>query len=195
MTNQGQFTQVTVIAGAFYKTLDAMRSEIDSESEFAKNLTLPYVLMCAATLECDLNHYIVDAVERRWGLRCEDLAKSLQLLKFREKLKNIVLLLTNARYRINQDHSVYQSLAELITVRNNIVHAKDLEKTFTIDEIDESSSRAMLHFENMGGPPDWIFNIRDQGRTYHDALIQLSSLFFDVYRDKDFKENELILRN
>jgi hypothetical protein len=96
-------------------------------------LAVPYVLMCATTLEARLNDALYDHAFHTWGEKYKAIADAYLSMSFRGKLNSLVPILTNDKYRISQEHFVYQRLASLISVRNLLAHLKPtIEKLNTL---------------------------------------------------------------
>lgn len=88
--------------------------------EESKSLIVPFVITCAAALECILNDCLI-----RTFREVEELATQLDgylSMTLKGKLINVVPLVTAQRFALNQRHKTYHHLAELIRVRNQLVH-------------------------------------------------------------------------
>jgi hypothetical protein len=169
--------------------LDAVRKEYLSEGEH-KHLAVPYVLMCATTLEARLNDELHGYASKIWGDDYKSIADAYLSMSFRGKLTAVVPFLTNNKYRINQKHIVYQRLASLITVRNLLVHPEPTVEKFEIRELPEDK-RLPFPYPQL---PREIFEKLDDltmGATkkytpveYHDAIKKFERWFFNRYPDR-----------
>jgi len=165
-----------------------LRSNLDKYRELYINqsepeyLALPYVLMCAVFLEARLNDSF-HAAEKYYG---REFSMSLLALPFGHKLKALVPALTNGKYVINMNDSVYQKLSTLINVRNKIAHPKS--KFREIDPSDSSFIDAPIVNMGMARIPAAILRDSDDINNiitdnyppleYHQALDRLEKWFF-----------------
>jgi len=160
--------------------------------------TIPFVLTVASALECSLNDYIIEYYYKNYK---EDMAKilisGLLSMTVKGKLQNIVPLLTANKYIINTNHKTYHVLVELIKMRNNLVHNKSgftrhkFDIKIDIDnEVYLDGDLELLEKDNI----DYSFGIRKNIGDYHDALEELHELFFSIYEEENFCDNELIIK-
>ncbi|MCJ7547476.1 MAG: hypothetical protein MUP30_11740 [Deltaproteobacteria bacterium] len=119
--------------GNYQRVLEAIRKQYISEGE-PERLAVPYILMCATTLEARINDEFYIHAMRLWGDSYKSIADAYLSMTFRSKLNALVPFLTNNQYRINQGHIVYQRLASLISVRNLLAHPKPTMIKFEEDE-------------------------------------------------------------
>ncbi len=161
--------------------------------------TVPFLLTCAAALECSLNDNIIQYFTSQYGEHGELQISGFLSMNFKGKLLNVVPLLTSNKYMINVNHKIYQKLSELIKIRNRLVHNKSnyemyeshIEETeegtpfITIpDDLDKKLSKKI--------DPTLGIKVGDIGE-FHDCLEKFHELFIDVYDNDDFKGNELII--
>ena len=95
-------------------------------------LTVPYLVMCAASLEAILNDSLLEHAADKCGRDQKDYGNALLSMNFRAKLDALPLLLTSYAYRFDKEHWIYQRLSSLISERNSIVHPKPQEHDFPI---------------------------------------------------------------
>ncbi|MGB5157213.1 hypothetical protein [Desulfobacterium sp. N47] len=86
--------------------------------------TVPFILTCAAALECSLNDYLIKHFTDSHGTHGKIQIPGLLSMSLKGKLINIVPLLTSNKFMINVENKVYQTLADLIRERNRLVHNK-----------------------------------------------------------------------
>jgi hypothetical protein len=184
----------------YLEILSWYRAEIGWFFEEGKNAihTVPFILTTAAALESSLNDYIVDHYIKIYGNHGKSLIPGLLSMTLKGKLLNIVPLLTSNKFIINTEHKVYQLLAELIKLRNMLVHNKsdyDIHKAF-IREDNEGEMFIDIPDElkkQIEGKIDPTFGIKNDVGKYHDALEKMHTSFFDVYQNDNFKGNDLII--
>jgi hypothetical protein len=150
-------------------------------------LSLPFVLTCAAALECSLNDTLIRAMDEQGNGPLLDGYLSMSL---RGKLTNVCTIVTESEYRINTEHKSYLALAELVSLRNRLVHNRS---TFEIHEghvLKDDDDFRILAESLVGRIEDRSFGLTNVGR-FHDALIDLHEKLLDVYGNEDFKGNDL----
>ncbi len=177
------------------------RSEIGWYFDSGKNAihTVPFVLTCAAALECSLNDHIIEHYTDTYGEHGKLQIPGLLSVTLKGKLLNIVPLLTSNKFIINIEHKIYQILAELIKTRNRLVHNKS---SYEIHD-------GLVKEDKNGNPyidiPDSIKNkierkidptlgVKGDIGKYHDSLEKLHELFFDIYLEDTFDGNDLIVK-
>lgn len=192
--------------GTYLDILSAYRSESGwfLDNKESQIHTVPFILTTASALECSLNDHIIEYYNKSFNEEnAKLLTRGLLSMTLRGKLENIVSLLTSNKYIINTNHKVYQLLIELIKLRNNLVHTKsgyELHEAFVKENDDGESyiepDEAFLKIidDKQNGEVDYSLGIKRNIGDYHDVLEELFELFFDIYKDKDFDGNELVLK-
>lgn len=188
-----KYAKIAIASTPIGRVLKKLRIHYKAEKEPA-HLVVPYVLTCAAYLEAKLNESLFQFGMKRYG---EDIADAFMSLNLPIKLKVLVPLLTDGRYKIKQDHFVYQRLATLIRVRNVVTHAKPEVKEVPAEDVMQDPFMLM----GMGGgkPEEVIERLQRQfsgpditlGASkavtpleYHEALEKLEKWFFQRCPDK-----------
>jgi hypothetical protein len=173
----------------YERVLVAFRKEYLAKGE-PDFLAVPYVLMCATTLEARLNDELYGFASNTWGNNFKLIAEAFLSMSFRGKLIALVPILTNQRYRINQEHFVYQRLASLITFRNLLAHPKPTIYSFESPELGENQ---LWPFPYPQTPKQIIDKLSDltMGATkaftpleYHEALEKLENWFLQRCPDR-----------
>jgi len=172
----------------YIRVLEALRKQYISEGE-PKRLAVPYILMCATTLEARLNDELCSHAMQLWDDSYKSIADVYLSMTFRNKLNALVPFLTNNKYRINQDHFVYQRLASLISVRNLLAHPKPI-----VRKIEEDELAGFKTWPPLPKLPPGVFEALSDltmGATktytpieYHDAIEKLNKWFFSRYPDR-----------
>lgn len=168
------------------RILREIRKKYIDESE-PDYLAVPYVLMCATALEARLNDELYNYALSAWQDNFSMIAQSYLSINFKGKLNAFVSILTNDRYRINQDHFVYQRLASLIKVRNTLAHPKPSIQDYEIVKNDP------MTWPPFQLPLEFYENVSDLtlGSTdaftpleYHEAMEKLEKWFFNRCPDR-----------
>ena len=160
---------------------------------------VPFVVTCAAALECSLNDAIIGGFSevdpRRTSLVSAYLSMSL-----RGKLDAIVPLLTDNSYRVNGDHKIYKDLAELIRLRNRLVHNKGTIEDIDALVVETDSEGAMFESKNpedvrrlMERLDDPMLNVKGDPGRFHDSLESFHEKFLDAYASEEFRGNDLVV--
>jgi hypothetical protein len=98
----------------------ASQGETPQSSSF-----IPFLVTCAAALECLLNDNLIMHSDYIFGLDPKNkFAKAFLSMSLRGKLDTIIPLLTSNKYVIRQVSPTYQKLCRLIKLRNELMHGK-----------------------------------------------------------------------
>ena len=194
-----------IMQSHYHTYLDVLaRLRADSGWFFSKKKnevnTVPFILTAAAGLECMLNDNILKHYKNTYDAeQAGSLIPGILSMTLRGKLLNVVPLLTQNKYCINTNHKIYQSLADLISIRNQLVHNKSAYETFdALVKEDEKGGWFIEPGEDAkkrmdSDSRDFTFGIdRDIG-IYHDSLESLYDMFFYIYDEDDFEGNDLIV--
>lgn len=175
-----KYARVTFKSGSVHHVLDKLRAHYKAENE-PQSLVIPYVLTCAAWLESLLNESLHTFLMERYN---EDVMQAILSLQLPKKLTILVPVLTEGRYRIKKDHTVYQRLAALIQVRNSIAHAKPkLEEMTAEEQVPFDLSVLYLNpteiSRHLFTGPDITLGASKQFSPleYHDAIDKLEKYF------------------
>jgi hypothetical protein len=97
----------------YLEILTWYRSEIGWYFDSGENTihTVPFILTCAAALECSLNDYIIKHLADTHGEHGKLQTPGFLSMALKGKLINIVPLLTSNKFIINVNHVIYQTLA------------------------------------------------------------------------------------
>jgi len=155
---------------------------------------VPFILTCAAALECTLNDKIIYHFTSEDGVK-SDLSSGYLSMNLRGKLSNIVSILTDGKYTINKEHKSYQALAELIGIRNKLVHnSSDFEECDAVVVTEpEGDVHLKIPDDVSNKLEDYTFGVKRPIGRFQDALEDLFEHFFNIYDKKDFTNNKLIV--
>lgn len=185
-TNQSQ---------TFMSVLVELREQLGWLQEHENSVhTVSFVLCCAAALECSLNDGIISYFTLRSNSK-ETLVNGYLSMSLRGKLTNIIPLLTDGRFLINQEHTSFRTLRELITLRNRLVHNKSHFETFTatVIETEEEGMEFRIPKEVSQQIGDYTFGIKNGVGRFHDALEIFHEKFLSSYSREEFVGNELVV--
>jgi len=176
------------------------RSEIGWFFDSGENSihTVPFILTCAAALECSLNDYLIKHFTDSHGTHGKLQIPGLLSMSLKGKLINIVPLLTSNKFIINVENKVYQTLADLIKVRNRLVHNKSSYESHEGIIKEDSDGHPYIAVpeqlqKRLSGKIDPTLGVQGDIGRYHDSLEKLHEMFFDIYEEDNFGGNNLII--
>ena len=155
---------------------------------------VPFILTCASALECSLNDYIIKHYSSDYHSHSH-LVDGYLSINFRGKLTNIVSILTNEKFIINTNHKTYQTLLELIRVRNRLVHNKsDYDECTGVVKTNEKNEMFFVIPEDINNKlDDYSFGIKRPIGRFQDAIEEFYEKFYYTYKEPNFIGNDLIL--
>lgn len=161
--------------------------------------TVPFVLTCAAAMECSFNDYIINHFTSEYGGHGKLQIPGLLSMSLKGKLLNIVPLLTLNKYMLNVNHKIYQKLVELIKIRNRLVHNKSSYEMHEALVKEDPEGKPFISIpedleRKLSDRIDPTFGISGDIGAFHDSLERFHELFFDAYSNNDFKGNDLIVK-
>jgi hypothetical protein len=173
------------------------------DSQQSRVHTIPFLLTCAAALECCLNDHIIEY----YGNKFDDdqaalLTSGTLSMTLKGKLLHIVPLLTSQKFMININHKSYQVLAELIRLRNSLVHNKsdfELHEAHVLENeegnpcIKVSDDLSKRVDEVQSGNLDYSLGVKRNVTEFHDAIEYLREHFLEALEKEDFTGNDLIV--
>ena len=181
----------------YMQILIALREKVGwfNEDDWGEDkFIVPFVLTCAAALECSLNDNIISHYSDDSELSKNQITGYLSM-NLKGKLTNIVPMLTNSKYMINTNHKSYQALVELIKARNRLVHNKSSYEN--CDGIVVTNDEGDIHIkipEDISKKlDDYTFGIKRPIGRFQDALEDLYAKFFYAFGKSDFNGNDLIV--
>lgn len=176
----------------YMSILTELRTQVGWLDEGNGAMVVPFILTCAAALECTLNDIIISAFDSEPERSLVDGYLSMNL---RGKLTNIVPIATENEFYINKEHKTFLHLSELISVRNRLVHNKSSHETH--DGVIVKDPAGEVHIRVEPGVAERIddvtFGLKKSVGRFHDAIEDFHRKFYNVYRRDDFKGNALIL--
>ncbi len=154
--------------------------------------SIPFILTCAAALECALNDYIIT----HFSSENDELIPGYLSMSLRGKLTNIVPLLTDGQYKINTEHKTYKTLVELIRVRNRLVHNKsDYEECEgTVVTAENGDIHIKIPDEVNEKLDDYYLGVKPPIGRFQDALEDLYEKFLYARPKTNFPDNHFIVR-
>ena len=148
-------------------------------------LIIPLVLTLSASLEVNLNDWIIIDCRRKHGPEnYKKLAEGYMAVPLSKKLRIAVSVMTDNSFQLREESKVVRLLDELIAIRNKITHVQAHFRVVDAWETEQDRRHAPKHV---------LFSLTvKQCRSFQQALRALERKFFWQY-DKGFvKENDLI---
>jgi len=158
---------------------------------------VPFLLTCAAALECSLNDHLISHLSSIEGEHGKNQIPGFLSMTLKGKLINVVPILTQNKYVINTQHKAYQILTDLIKKRNKLTHNKSDYEEFegTIDEDKNGIISIVLPEEINQKLDDITLGVGCNIGKYHDSLEKFHELFLEVYEKENFAGNDLIIKS
>lgn len=162
-----------------------------------QELIVPFVITCAAALECTLNDCLIQAFRGTKNLEAQ--LDGYLSMTLKGKLINVVPAVTAQRFAINQEHKSYQNLVELIRIRNKLVHNRSsvFEEHVGIVKMNEDGEPLITLPDGIDidgeGEHDYTFGIPGDVGRFHDAVEAFYNKFMREWDPDDFTGNDLIV--
>jgi hypothetical protein len=113
------------LASSYLKVLEGLSHSLDPNDSPDSFDRLPFIVTCAATLECVLNESIIQyAIGHFPPEDVRRIAGAHLSMSLRGKLDCVVPLLSKSEFVNRRDSAAYQHLVKLISVRNTLMHNK-----------------------------------------------------------------------
>lgn len=114
----------------YYKKLRAAYLDIKNGNH-NEYLYFSFITLCSSTLEYSLNFILADYCVEKFGAeKYKTYLEEFISLKFKNKLLLIPHLITEGKYKINDNSFAFKKLVQLINLRNKILHNKEFLKEF-----------------------------------------------------------------
>jgi|BioPla2DNA2_1021312.scaffolds.fasta_scaffold24069_1 hypothetical protein len=186
----------------YYSKLRSAYNEIlnNKESDF---LFFAFTTLCASTLEYSLNFVLTDYCLDKFG---PDYYKTYSEeyigLRFKNKLLMVPFIVSEGQYRMNENHSSFKCLEELITLRNRILHNKESLREFECpingvleeDNVIVPSEKLTVEFE-LPVERNHIDSLtKEKCLSFGNALGDFKKFIMTPALNMSLTENELILK-
>jgi hypothetical protein len=130
------------ISKAYIDILNRMVNRLQSDNKVTVMDLVPFVVTCAAALECLLNEAIIKYSSDEFGPDgYRRSAEALISMTFRGKLDLVVPLLSKGRFIFQNDSKVYLTLVRIISLRNTLMHNKPFLEKHEADIVTDSERR------------------------------------------------------
>ena len=177
-----------------YKKLRVAYTDIhgDKTSEY---LFFGFFTLCAATLEYSLNYLLTDYCVYQFGPeRYKTYAEGYINLSFYKKLTTTPHILSNGQFSIDENNSSYKTLAELITIRNRILHNKEFLKEFDFPSLNSDDKKETIEFEIKIEPNHIETLAKDKCLTFGNALGDFKRYIMTPWINHELSEDEMIIK-
>jgi hypothetical protein len=181
--------------------LDELRHKYEAEEENTETLRVPYIITCAAALECLLNDRLIEFCYVNWKEKYKSIAESYISMSFRRKLISLFPILTHDSFRINQEHQTYRRLCDLIRARNKLMHGKsflqEIELLATQEPKTDRTLPDKMMFEIAQKSMDMNFGLTDgySPVDYHEAISDLETTLWDYDDANNLGRSDLVIDN
>ena len=176
----------------YMNILIELRSQLGWFNEGKDAMVVPFVLTCAAALECTLNDIIIRDLDSEPE---RSLVNGYLSMNLRGKLTNVVPIATGNEFHINQNHKTFLYLSELISIRNRLVHNKSSHEIHDGVIVEEPCSEIHVRVQPgvAEGMNDLTFGLKKCAGRFHDALEDFHKKFYECYGRESFVGNDLIV--
>ncbi len=168
------------VASAHYElSVEYLLKCIEGDPEKFDFLVVPFILTLGASLEANLNDWLViDTFKKHGPDHYKALVDGYIAAPFARKLRLVVAVLTDNSFQLREDSSAVKRLDELIAVRNKVTHP---EARF----FEEQGQEKMLKH------PLQTLTLEDC-KKYCEAVVEFDRKFFGQYGEGYIVENDLI---
>ena len=119
----------SIFSQTYFYVLDKMFPKVSALKREEWPEMIPFVLTCAATLECMLNDTIIDYCSFKFGFdELEKYTKPLVFLPLHQKFDYIFLFLSGNKFTIRRESLTYKHVEKLISLRNSLMHNASLHQ-------------------------------------------------------------------
>ena len=177
----------------YFTILESMRPWLKKPKQRGI-LLVPFVLTCAATLECLLNDRLIQHCLETYGSGdYRRYADRLTGLSIRAKLDFVIPLLSGDKYAIRSDSTTYANLIAMIALRNSLTHNKSFLKEYEAEilEVEFDGTPLIAYPGDILKPISAEDLVSIKPEPYHDSLVDLDKLLEYPY---SFGKNKLVRR-
>ncbi len=115
---------------SYYNKLRSAYIDIQND-KFTDYLFFGFFTLCASTLEYSLNFILADYCVDKFGPdKYKSYCDEYIGLRFRNKLLMTPHIISDGEFQMDENHTSFKVLEELITLRNRILHNKEFLKGF-----------------------------------------------------------------
>lgn len=116
----------------YFKQMRAAYKDIQAGAT-SEYLYFSFFTLCSATLEYSLNFLLADYCVEQFGIeRYNTYLEEYISLKFKNKLLLLPHIISNGEFAMNEDYSSFKRLAEMINLRNQVLHNKEFLTEFDL---------------------------------------------------------------
>lgn len=179
---------------SYYKKLrlaykDIQDNNINEYSYFS------FFILCAATLEYSLNYLIADYCLNKYGTeKCKSYIDGYTSLNFKKKILMTPSILSNGELIFNEGKIAFKKLNELVSLRNKIMHGKEVVNAFDFPNLNEVKEK-VIEFEVISAPNPIDSIDKTKCLEFGQALGDFKKHIMEPWFNHDLKENDLLIKN
>ncbi len=178
---------------SYFKKLRNAYQDIknDKDSDY---LYFGFITLSAATLEYSLNFTLTDFCLNHFGHDdYKNYAVGYINLPFPKKLLMSPTIISNGKYRFKENNSHFNTLNELITLRNRILHNKEFLKEFDFPPKNDNKEKRIIEFE-LSMKPNYIDSLtKESCLKFGDALGKFKLFFMTPALNNSLESNEMLI--
>lgn len=196
-TKQTKVPILVAQSGQFLSILREMDEHLHEAWEGNSKMLLPFVVTCAATLECILNEHISLGCNEKFSGHSKDIQDALVSMSLAGKLRFIIPFLTDNQARLNRHHPACHLLVGLISLRNKLMHYKtsfeEVDAEMGVDDNGRGTLNLTLTLK--GDHSKIAFGVADhlESTAYVEALTTLNVCLEQLIAGEDVTEGEFVV--
>ena len=178
----------------YYKKLRLAYKDI-KDNKISDYSYFSFFILSAATLEYSLNYIIADYCINTYGPeKCRPFIEGYISLNFKKKILMTPSIISNGQLIFNEDKTAFQKLNELVSLRNKIMHRKEVLYEFETPDLKTIGEKKIeFNVEKKINPIDDLN--KDKCLGFGNALGDFKKYIMEPWFDNDMKENQLLLKN
>lgn len=177
---------------SYFKKLRTAYKDIKDDN-LSDYLFFGFFTLCAATLEYSLNFTLTYYCLNHYGHEnYKRYAEAYIKLSFPNKLLMSPSIVSNGKFKFNQDCEYFKTLNEIITLRNRILHNKEFLKEFDFPPLSKISNSDTIEIEFPIEKNHIDTLTKESCLKFGDALGIFKTSFMTPALNNDLKSNELI---
>lgn len=186
-----EYAMMLRVGDGYLCDLQTILPILDSDNSTAHAHLVPFIVMCAATLEAILNEEIVSWAFSKFPKdRYKSAADAILSMSFRGKLDMIVPLITENRFLIRTNSVEYKSLAQLISRRNELMHSRSYYQFVEENNVLPDTDRSRY---NVAPPKNE--KTKAECMLYYSSLEGLYEKLLYPIDERRLEENDMIIKN
>jgi len=177
---------------SYFKKLRAAYKDIQDDKQ-GDYLHFAFFTLCASTLEYSLNFILTDYCVDKYGPKMyKSFAEGYIAISFSRKLMMTPSIVTHGQLTFNENHKSYQSLLELISLRNKILHNKNFLEEFDFPDLKTASENIQFQIKVEANHIDRL--TKQNCLNFGQSLGDFKKYLMNPFLNHELAENEMITK-